>query len=78
MKRITLVCLLCAVLLAGCSGVRMSAEHAAVLDRTVVLSQETARRARNGELTSAQMAEALTRQAELWRTFQNARDGGQR
>jgi hypothetical protein len=61
----------------GCgTGVVLSPEYSRLLDRTAALSAETAARAEAGELTEAQMVQALSAQADVWRQFQLARDGG--
>jgi len=67
--------LLAVLLIAGCRGVVMNPQYSDLLDRTAGLSNETARRAAQGELTSEQMTAALTAQADTWRKFQAARDG---
>ncbi|KKL14225.1 hypothetical protein LCGC14_2517880 [marine sediment metagenome] len=59
----------------GCSGVIMNARYSELLDRTVVLSDVTATDAEAGELSGDQMIEALRDQADIWRKFQDARDG---
>jgi hypothetical protein len=67
--------LLLLVLLAGCSGVQLSAEYSGLLDRTAALSAETAARAERGELSEADMRTALSLQAAAWQKFRDARDG---
>jgi hypothetical protein len=75
MKRALLVMVLVIpLILAGC-GVVVSAKYSELLDKTAVLSAETARRAEAGELTSEEMVAALKRQAETWQRFRDARDG---
>ena len=73
-KRVIVLLALCG-LLAGCSGVRLSAEYSTLLDRTATLSSETASRAERGQLTPDEMTSALSAQARTWRLFQDARDG---
>jgi hypothetical protein len=81
MKRIVIGLFLAAAIVVGlagtcgCSGVWMNAEYSQLLDRTAALSAEAALRARSGELTGEQMTDALVKQAETWRRFQDARDG---
>ena len=75
MKRIVWMLVICAVLLAGCNGVILNAEYSRLLDETAAISRETAARARQGRLDPNQMAEALTRQADVWQKFRDARDG---
>ena len=60
--------------LSGC-GVWMNPNYSELLDRTAVLSAETARRAEAGELAPEEMVAALKMQAETWQRFRNARDG---
>jgi len=59
----------------GCSGVQMNARYSELLDKTVILSTDTARRARSGELTEEQKTQALEAQARTWTLFRDARDG---
>lgn len=59
----------------GCSKVVMTAEYSELLDKTAAVSLETAARATAGELTPAEMTEALVKQSIVWMRFQNARDG---
>ena len=59
----------------GCSGVSLNAEYSQLLDETTALSNESARRATAGELTSEQMVEVLAMQSAVWVRFQDARDG---
>ena len=70
--------LLVAVLLlagaVGCSDVRMNARYSTLLDDTVDLSRTTADRALAGDLTPAEMAAALDKQAAVWKQFKDARD----
>jgi len=75
MKRLIVMALLCAVLTAGCSGVWMNAQYSRLLDETAALSDETARRANNGQLDPNEMAAALTVQAGVWNKFVAAREG---
>ena len=79
MKRGWLPCALAllavALVLAGCSGVRLDRTYSHLLDRTAAVSAEAARRASAGELTPQQMVDALVFQAATWRLFQDARDG---
>ncbi len=73
-KQICLVLLL-ALFAAGCSGVWMTARYATVLDKTVALSADTAAKAQAGQLTDQQKVDALVKQAQTWKLFQDARDG---
>jgi len=75
MKKLIIAVLLAALLAAGCNGVTLSAEYSQLLDYTAALSDETAQRAAAGELSQAEMAAALAKQAETWRLFKDARDG---
>ena len=77
MRRVLLAVVLLAVLVGvvGCNGVYLSAEYSQLLDETGALSAMTAERAKAGALDPNQMIEALTVQAEVWRKFQDARDG---
>ena len=75
MKRLIAALLVLAVLCAGCSGVIMNAQYSRVLDRTVVIAEEAARRAEAGQLSNEQMVAALRWNAECWKAFQAARDG---
>ncbi len=75
MKRALLVMVVVApLILAGC-GVVVNAKYSELLDKTAVLSAETARRAEAGDLTPEEMVAALKRQAETWQRFRDARDG---
>jgi len=74
-KWMTAMALAALLLVAGCSGVLLSARYSRQLDETAAWSAECARRARTGGLDANQMAEALTGNAEAWRLFQDARDG---
>jgi PBP1b-binding outer membrane lipoprotein LpoB len=73
--RTVIVMLLLAVLMAGCSGVIMNATYSNMLDQTVALSAETAKRADANQLNTQQMKDALRYQAQTWAYFQKARDG---
>jgi len=77
MKRILIliVMLLALTASAGCGGVILSADYSRLLDDTAAVSAETARRAAAGDLSAGQMARALADQADVWRKFQEARDG---
>ena len=77
MKRmlITIALLLTLTASAGCRAVILSPEYSRLLDDTAALSAETARRAETGDLSADQMTRALTGQADVWRKFQQARDG---
>lgn len=75
MRRVLFVVTLAVLLLAGGCGVMMNAEYSQILDRTVVLSAETAKRADAGTITPEEMKAALTLQAMTWKHFQDARDG---
>ena len=59
----------------GCGGVVLSADYSRLLDQTAALSAETAARAERDELTPDQMKAALIVQADVWRRFQDGRDG---
>ena len=74
MKKLLLLLML-VLFLSGCSGVIMNAEFSELLDKTCAISDETANRAQQGELTQSQMKDALVKQAMTWRLFKNARDG---
>jgi hypothetical protein len=74
-KRIVLVAMVLAVLLAGCNGVILNPEYSSLLDETTALSRETARRAEAGLLDPNVMVHALRAQANAWQYFQDARDG---
>ena len=67
--------LLSTLLVGGCNGVILSAEYSQLLDYTAAISDETARRAAAGELSQQEMVAALTKQAQTWRMFTDARDG---
>ena len=69
-----ILALAAALFAAGC-GVWMNPGYSELLDKTAVLSAETARRAEAGDLTPAEMVQALKRQAETWQRFRDARDG---
>lgn len=77
MKRtlITILLLLALTASAGCNGVILSPTYSRLLDDTAALSAATARRAGAGELSADQMSAALAAQAQVWRKFQQARDG---
>ena len=78
-NRLLVLCLLAVLVVlpvvAGCSGVIMNAEYSELLDKTCALSAETATRAKTGQMSESDMAEALTKQAQTWRKFKDARDG---
>lgn len=76
MKRIIIAILLLALTAsAGCGGVILSPQYSRLLDDTAAISAETARRAQAGDLSAEEMARALDSQADIWRKFQQARDG---
>ena len=75
MRKLSLIVLIAAIALGGCSGVALNAEYSQLLDRTAALSAETARRARAGTLERSQMTASLVSQADTWRKFADARDG---
>ncbi|MHC4717524.1 MAG: hypothetical protein ACYS5V_11175 [Planctomycetota bacterium] len=77
MKRtiIAILLLLALTASAGCGGVILSPRYSRLLDDTAAISAETARRAEAGDLSAEEMARALSRQADVWRKFQQARDG---
>jgi len=75
MRRWIAVVLLAALLLPGCSGVIMNAEYSRLLDQTVVIADEIAKRAEAGSFTSQEMIDALRWEAKEWHRFQDARDG---
>ena len=60
---------------AGCNAVRMSRAYSELLDRTAALSEETATRAEADLLSYDELKAALRPQANVWRSFQDARDG---
>ncbi|MBE3117546.1 MAG: hypothetical protein IMZ50_02160 [Candidatus Atribacteria bacterium] len=72
-----LVVLMCFALVAVvCScGVMMNAQYTQILDKTVVLSADMAKRADAGTITPEEMEDALILQAKTWKLFQDARDG---
>jgi len=74
MKKL-IVCLFIVVFLAGCNGVWTNAEYSTLLDKTAAVSAETAERANDGTLSCDEMKTALTKQAETWQQFKNAKDG---
>ena len=63
------------LMLGGGCDVQLSPEYSQLLDRTALLSEQTAQRARDGRLSDEQMVQALTAQAAVWKRFQDARDG---
>jgi len=67
------ICLM--VALAGCRGVTLSAEYSTLLDDTASLSARTAEMAVDGELSEENKTQALVKQSEVWKLFQDARDG---
>ena len=75
MRRALLVMVLVVPLLVSGCGVWTNARYSELLDRTAVLSAETARRAEAGELAPEEMVAALKLQAETWQRFRDARDG---
>ena len=74
-KRALLVLILVVPLILGGCGVWMNPNYSEILDRTAVLSAETARRAEAGQLTPEEMISALKMQAQVWQRFRDARDG---
>jgi len=74
MKRLLLLALV-GLMLAGCSGIVMTAEYSAKLDETAALSAGLAEDAALGRLDPNQMATALKYNADAWKCFQYARDG---
>jgi|GEM_PF-2299815 len=79
MRRIGLIgFLLCASLaLSGCGGVILSASYSQLLDETTALSATLAERAEAGRLDANSMTRGLRWNADMWRNFQDARDGRQ-
>lgn len=75
MKRTLLVLVLAVPVIMGGCGVWTNPTYHELLDNTVILSAETARRAEAGELSKEEMTSALVEQAETWKRFQDARDG---
>lgn len=63
------------LLIGGCSGVMMNAEYSAQLDKTAAWSADASARAKTGQYTTTQMAEALDINAQAWQAFRDARDG---
>ena len=74
MKRAILILALVGLILAGCGGVWMNADYSALLTSTAQLSAETAYRANTGQLTPAEMKEALTSQSIVWAKFVDAKN----
>lgn len=74
MRTILVVLALVAMCLSGC-GVYMNPTYSNILDKTVALSDATAKTATDGKLTPADMTTALQLQAQTWHLFQDARDG---
>ena len=75
MKRTVLILVLgLGLMLAGCSGVIMTAEYSAKLDETAALSAGLAEDAALNRLDPNQMKTALKYNADAWACFQSARD----
>jgi len=74
MKRFLILALV-GLMLAGCSGVIMTAQYSAKLDETAALSAGLATDAARGLLDPNQMKTALKYNADAWKCFQQARDG---
>ena len=72
MRRVIVVALVCVLVLSSCAVV-MERKHALLLDQTATWSREVANRAAAGEMTPAEMAQALDVNADLWERFQKAR-----
>jgi hypothetical protein len=70
-----IVLVLLASVLAGCNGVIMTPKYSNLLDETAALSNDTAVRAEAGTVGADEMKQALRYQANVWKEFQNARDG---
>ena len=74
MKRFLILALV-GLMLAGCSGVIMTAQYSAKLDETAALSAGLAADAARGLLDPNETAAALKYNADAWKCFQQARDG---
>ena len=75
MKTMMVAVVLLAAVLIGCSGVSMNAEYTQLLDQTVALSAQTATLAEAGKMDPNSMTKALRSQSNVWKKFQDARDG---
>ncbi len=53
----------------------MTPEYSALLDGTAAWAQAVADKAAAGEMTEAQMTEALQINADLWEQFEDAKNG---
>jgi len=59
----------------GCNGVYLNAKYSAILDDTAAWSSATAEKAESGSLDAEGMKKALLTNAQIWASFQDARDG---
>ena len=88
MKRVKLWLLcgwlvLVAAMFCGCNGIWADARHAALLDTTAAVAQSASDRAANadacdtcvGDWTRDEVREFFKTNAELWKYFQQAKDG---
>jgi hypothetical protein len=74
-KKLWIVGLVGLVLMAGCSGVILSAKYATLLDQSCAWSLEAATRADANLLSVADMKQALALDANFLRAFKDASKG---
>jgi hypothetical protein len=73
-KTLLSLTLIAGLLLSGC-GVVLNSGYSDLLNRTAAISNEAAFRAENGQLTPAEMTQALRLNATSWQYFKDGRDG---
>ena len=64
-----------AMAVCGCNSVNMTPEYSALVDSTAAWSRVMAEKAAAGEMTEAEMTEALEINADLWGKFGDAKNG---
>ncbi len=69
------MCLIGVMAVCGCNAVNVSPEYSALLNSTAAWSQAMADKAAAGEMDEAQKTEALQVNADLWRRFEDAKNG---
>jgi hypothetical protein len=75
MNKLTTLLLLSCLLLAGCSGVVLSARYSTLLNESAAISKAAADMADANQMTPFEMKCSLRWNAEAWRKFQDGRDG---